>query len=150
MWEHITTKSCTRDTMNLSTWRRTQKRSHVTCHMSHVTCHMPPVTYNLSLMPKATDPHPANYTIMDSRLVCKDPKTKKVRKHKKLSNCFKKRVFFSFPILAIYSSTRSLQLSGFQSLTEGTYIFVVHTNIANSRNWSSGDSVKMKMWDCKI
>ena len=35
------------------------------------------VIYNLSLMPTATDPHPANSTTMHSRLVCEDPKTRK-------------------------------------------------------------------------
>ena len=45
------------------------------CHVSLVTCHLSPVTYHLSLMPTATDPHPANSLNMHSRLVCEDPKT---------------------------------------------------------------------------
>ena len=51
--------------------------SRVMCHMSCVMCRVSPVTYHLSLTPKATatDPPPGlNSHIMDSRLVCKDPK----------------------------------------------------------------------------
>ena len=50
--------------------------SHVTYHMSHFTCHMSHVIYNLSLMPTATDPHPANFTTLDCRLIFKDQKTR--------------------------------------------------------------------------
>ena len=56
--------------------------SHVTCHMSRVTCHLTPDTYHLSLMPTARDPHPAISPTMHSRLVYKDPKSKKIFKRK--------------------------------------------------------------------
>ena len=53
--------------------------SHVTCHVSCVMCHMAHVTCHLSLTPTATatEPPPAYSPIMHSRLVCKEPKTKK-------------------------------------------------------------------------
>ena len=137
MWERFTIKSCTRETMNLSTWRKTKKRSCVTSHMSS------PVTNAKTLL---TPP------LWTAGWFAKTKRPKKVWKHKKSSNCPEFFFFlFSFTILAIHSLTKSLQLSRFQSLTEGTYIFVVHTEIANSRlNWSRGDSVKIKMQDCKI
>ena len=51
-------------------------------HMPHVTCHVSNVTYHLSLMPPATDPHPANSPTMHSRL--DQPKTPiKIEKRKK-------------------------------------------------------------------
>ena len=58
----------------------TIKKSHV----SHVTCHMSPVTCHLSLTQTATatNPAPANYPPMHSRVVRKDPKTIFFRKRK--------------------------------------------------------------------
>ena len=76
------------------------------CHMSHFT-------YNMSLMPIATDPHPANSTTMHSRLVCKPKKHKGLKKKEKSLKRFKKGVL-SFPIIVIRSLTRSLQLSWFR------------------------------------
>ena len=53
--------------------------SQVKCHMSPISCHMSHITYHLSLMPTATNPHPANYPTMHyalctmhSRLVWED------------------------------------------------------------------------------
>ena len=46
--------------------------SRVMCRVSCLTCHLP-----LMLTVTATNPPPANSSIMHSRLVCKDPKTKK-------------------------------------------------------------------------
>ena len=104
------------ETLNLSTCANnsTHKKiichvSSVTCHMSHVMCHLSPVTYHLSLMPTATDPHPANSPTMHSWHVCKDPKTKEVEK-RKIIDTLKKKGVLSFPILAIRSLTRSLVL----------------------------------------
>ena len=54
---------------------------------------MLPVTDNLSLIPSATDPHPANSTTMPSTLVCKEPKTKQ----KKVENAQKKDISNTFP-----------------------------------------------------
>ena len=56
--------------------------SRATCHVLCVTCHLIPVTYHLSLIPTATDPHPANSPTMHSRLVHKNQKPKKVEKRK--------------------------------------------------------------------
>ena len=50
--------------------------SRVMCNMSRVMCHMTRDTYHLSLMPTATNPHPANSPNMHSRLVCEGLRTK--------------------------------------------------------------------------
>ena len=52
--------------------------STIRCHVSHVMCHMSRVTYYLSITPTATatDPPPANSTIMHSSLFTKSPKPK--------------------------------------------------------------------------
>ena len=63
------------------------------CHMSHVT-------YHLSLMPTATDPHPAYSPTMHGRLLCKDHKQKIIKTQKKK--------VLSFPILVKRSLTKSL------------------------------------------
>ena len=84
---------------------------------------MLPVTYNLSLIPSATDPHPANTTTIPSRLVCKEQKTKtkKLKTHKR-------------KILAIRSLTRSLQLSRSWLLREGTHTIThFYKDIADTR-----------------
>ena len=51
------------------------------CQMSclNITCHMLTLTYHRSLTPTATatDPPPAKFPTIQSRLVCKDPTTKK-------------------------------------------------------------------------
>ena len=58
----------------------------VSCPVSGITCHMEPVTCHHSLMPTVTvtDYCPANSPIMQSRLVCKEPKPKNKSKFKKL------------------------------------------------------------------
>ena len=58
--------------------------SHVVCHMSNVWCHMSHVMCHLSLMTTATatDPPPSYYPIMQGRVVCKSPKSKKKFKPK--------------------------------------------------------------------
>ena len=66
--------------------------SLITGNMSHVTCHMSPFTCHHANSPK--------------------PKTKKISKHKKM--------VLSEASLEIRHLTRSLQLSRFRSLTEGT------------------------------
>ena len=60
--------------------------SHVKCHMLLVACCLSSVTCHLSLTPtaKATDLTTPNSYNMHSRLVCKDPKTRKNQKRKKL------------------------------------------------------------------
>ena len=57
----------------------------VTCHVSHVTCRVSPVTCHLSLTPTAaaTDPPPAKFPIMHSRLVSKDTITPKIMQNPK-------------------------------------------------------------------
>ena len=60
------------------------KNSHVTCQVSGFMYHMSPVTYHLSLIPNATDPHPANSPTMHSRLFCKDPQPKRFWKTPKI------------------------------------------------------------------
>ena len=97
--------------------------------MSCVTCHMSHITYNLSLIPKATYPHPANFTNMQSKLVCEDPKN--CRKNPKKNN---QKGVLNFPMLAIRAVTRSLQLSQFRLFTEGTYIIrYFYMDIVNTR-----------------
>ena len=67
---------------------------HVMCNMAHVTCPLSPITYHLALMATATGPHPDNSSTMHSRLVCKDPKTRKskiVDKHNKSQKRYKKK-----------------------------------------------------------
>ena len=56
------------------------------------------VTYSLSLMPTTIDPHPSNSTIMQSRLVRKDPKPKQVWKtQKNYQNAPKKGILSFWP-----------------------------------------------------
>ena len=43
--------------------------SQVISHVSHVH-----VTYHISLMPTATDPHPAKSPTLYSKQICKDPR----------------------------------------------------------------------------
>ena len=83
--------------------------SHVMCHVSCVTCRVSPVTCHLSLLltATATDPPPANSSIMHSRLVHKDPKTQNKSKCNKNNN--NPKMSRGMPILAIHSSSRSLQ-----------------------------------------
>ena len=95
---------------------------HATCHVSYVMCqmscvafHLSPFTCHLSLTPtvKATDPSHANSPTMRSRLVCKDPKLRKILRPKKLFNRQEPKNV-GRPILAICSVTRSLQSTGKQ------------------------------------
>ena len=119
-------KSCIREILNLSTCvnsstatntdrkgrrKRRRKMSCVRCHVSGVTRHVSPLTCHLWITPTATatDPPNANSPIMHSRLVCKEPKTKKIQKRKKNQNGKTPRRPRSMPILEITSSTRSLQ-----------------------------------------
>ena len=74
-------------------------------------------TYKILLMPTTTYLHLANST---SRLVCKDP-PKNLKTNKKSWKNLIKNGDFRFSILAIRSLTRSLQLSWFQSLIQGTF-----------------------------
>ena len=107
--------------------------SHITCHMSHVKCHMSTVTHHLSLMPTATGPHLANFPTMHSRLVSKEQKPKNI-KHTNFIKTLQKKGVLSFPILAIRSLTRNLQLFRLWLSKEGTYIFLnTHTDIAYTR-----------------
>ena len=98
--------------------------SHVMCNLSCFTCpvskgprafHLPTVTCHLSLMATATakDPPPANSPIMNSRLVCKDPKTQKQFKHKKSLRRQKlEKQIRGMPILSICSSIGCFQSTG--------------------------------------
>ena len=87
-------------------------------YWSPVTCHLSPVTCDLSLMPKATDPHPASSPIMHSRVVFKD--------HVFTQKIFLKKGIIRFPILAIHYLTSSL---GSNCQWRGHYTY---GNIANS------------------
>ena len=82
--------------------------SHVPCQLSCVMCCMSHVTCHLSLTPTAsdTDPPPANSPILQSKLVCKDPKTHFFLQNAKDSeNRQKTEISRGMPILAICSST---------------------------------------------
>ena len=93
------------------------KISHVMCQMSNVICHQSPVISHLSLMPTATEPHPANFPTMHGRLVCNDLKTQKQKKRKETFKRCKNRGFL------VFQNQQSIQLSCFQLSTEETYIF---------------------------
>ena len=104
------------------TGRREQKKSKdlcITCHVLRVKCH-------LSLTPTVTapDPPPANSPTMHSMLVRKDPKTQKNFKTQKSHKMAKKthKKTGGMPILAIRSSTISLQSTGKRGFQEGTDI----------------------------
>ena len=108
-------------------------------NISFVMCHLSPVCH-LSLMPTDKDPHFPNSSTMHSRLVCKDPKTKKSWKTQKFIEKLKKKRLLSFPILAICSSTRSLQFYWFQLSTEETLLHISHYMdiVTTTLNWPRG------------
>ena len=93
--------------------------SPVTCHLSLSPVHLSPTP-----TARATNPPPAKSPTMNSRLVQQDrssvtePQKPKHVKPKKWCTPNKK---FSYVILAIQSSTRSLQLSWFQLPRETTH-----------------------------
>ena len=84
-------------------------------NMSHITCHMSPVTKANSHSHTPSIPPPLCTVGWFTQA---EPKNPKSYKPKIVSNPYKKK-FLSFTILAIRSSTRSLQLSLFRSPTEG-------------------------------
>ena len=80
-----------------------------TCHMSRVTSHVSHIVCRLSPTTTVTDPPPANYPIMHCRLVCKEQTTRKFQNAKKILKQQKPETSWGMPILAIRSSTRSLE-----------------------------------------
>ena len=82
--------------------------SHVLCQMSGVRCHMSHVTC-------------ANSPIIHSRLVCKTKNLKKCKSPKNHCNGKNPKMSRGMPILAIRSSTRSLQSTGKRSFADGTH-----------------------------
>ena len=112
-----------------------EKKFYLFC-MSPVTCHLPPT-------PTATvrDPPPANFSTMQNRLGCKDPKTPKSTKPTFLT--LSTTIFFAsyWSILELCSETRSLQYSrkwgfhlGTNKQTDGQ-----QAEIATNRlNWLRG------------
>ena len=121
--------------------------SRVRCHMSHVACRLSPVIFHLSLPPTATatHPRPTNSPIMHSRLVCIDPKTQtKNSKRKSHQNGKNLKGCRGMPILAMSSSTRSLQSTGMQGFRDDTDTHTTdgHRNLeSESAQWA--DSVKV-------
>ena len=90
----------------------------VTCHLSHGTYHLSHVTYQISPTPsaKAKHSHPANSPTMLRKLFHQDrtakppnPKTPNPKTFQKIKNSWNlPKRDFSFAILAIRSSTRSI------------------------------------------
>ena len=146
LYIYIFFKSCIQDTLNLSTsadsstnTKTDRNRQKVMFHISHVMCHVSPVTCCLSLTPiaRATHPPPTSSPAMQSRLIRKDPKTrKKYFTQKIIANVKDQKTSKGMPISAIYSQTRSLQSNiqrGFQTWTN------IVTYIATYRlNWPRG------------
>ena len=97
--------------------------SDIHIHMFNVlrfTCRVSPVTCHFSLTPTATatDPPTANFPIMHSRLVCKEPQT-----------------HLGMAILAIHSSTRSLQSTRKQVFRDGTDTRTHDSQTLQIRDW---------------
>ena len=112
--------------------------SGVRCHMSRVTCCVSPVTCHLSLTltATATEPPPANCPIMHIRLVCQNPpKTKLIQNAKNHQNNKNLKISWGMPILAIRSSTRSLQSSGKQVVCDGMDTQTDDTRTLRLRDW---------------
>ena len=95
---------------------------HVMCQVSRVTCHVQRVAFHLSLTPTtiATDPALDNSPIMQCMLVCKDPKTKKMSKHKNHQSG-KKQKFLEVYQFSITPLTRSLQSTWKGGFHDGTH-----------------------------
>ena len=138
--------------------------STVTCPVSHVTCQLSAFSCQLSAVSCQLSPitcHLSLVTCHQWQWQCKlpnytqqagsprqNPKTKRktISNQKSGKNLPKKRVL-CFAVLQVRSLTRSLQLSRFQSPTEGTAYPLIHTSadIATNRlNQALGaDSVQI-------
>ena len=91
---------CVDSSTNTKADRNRQKGATVTCLLS------------LKLTATATDPPTANSPIMHSRLVCKDPKTRKNFKTLNIIETAKMKTSRIMPKLVICSSTKSLKSTG--------------------------------------
>ena len=106
--------------------KKKNKMSCLTRHMIGVTCQVSRVVCHLSLMSTATatDPSPANSTIMQRKLFCKDQKTQKFQRPKNYLNNQKKQkqkqTYIGMPILVIHSLTTRLQSNRKRVFRNGT------------------------------
>ena len=86
--ELLNLSTCADSSTNPETYRNREKgkeeQKYVMCQILHVLWHVLRFTWHLSLTLTATDtkPPPANSTIMQSRLVCKDLKTHRHTTHR--------------------------------------------------------------------
>ena len=105
-------------------YQKEDKRKKIMCHVSPVTCHqrqqsqpqtLPLLTPPLFSVGWFTPTEPTTHFFL--------------LQTQKMVQTFNKNRGLSFPILAIHSLTRSLQLSRFLSPTEGTTLLSCSTNI---------------------
>ena len=96
--------------------------SHVTYHVPCVMCHMSHVTCPLSLPLRVRDKHPPNVnsSIIDSKLVCKEPKTPKNHQNRHSGNflevCQYQKCASVSPL--IYLPTRNRQVHSARLITQ--------------------------------